>query len=373
MAAAAAAIVGASVAVIGLGLSAYQMASQPSMPDAPNLGLGSRAGIEADAATLADRLRMEAAARQGGTATYTAPPTQLAGQIANLQRKIQTQREQGRDVSKLEARLATLRERASAHQRTADFTGFGEADVQGAIARQMAQNLLDLQEKYGPQFIEEALKQQELADPEGAAARRKMYELIMQQAEAEPDRPVARLLDEQVGEQLAAGRNLDRVSDEVLREAVAQSRGARGESLDDTRFDDPLTGGFAGEARLQAAQQKAMGWLTSGATPEDVAYRRDQQTLGNLGSFIEGTSPQSQFQNLSGAQQGPAPVVTGPPNARPNANAGAAANQTQIAGWNSQLGAAANQVDPWMAGLSVLLTGASVAGRAGYQPLRTGP
>jgi len=235
----------------------------------------------------------------------------------------------------------------------------------------MAQNLLDLQDKYGAQFIEEALKQAELADPEGTAARRKLYELVQQQAGADPDRPVAALLDEQVGEQLAAGRGLDRVSAEILRDAVAQAQGARGGAPDGTRYDQPLTEGFAGDARLQAAQQKALGWLTSGATPEDVAYRREQQNMANLSDFTNNRTPQSQFASLSGAQRGPAPYVPGPGLPTQNPNTGPAVQNANLQSGLIQQQADASQADSWMAGLSTLLGGIKVAGQAGWQPFAT--
>jgi hypothetical protein len=383
----------AIAAVAGVGMTAYSLATQPGAPGAPNLSLGARAGTEAEASTLADRRRIEAAARQGGQATFStgertvmedrqfvqlpAPPGGglLAGSPLRSVPYVAEEWEPGGRYyeqygAHVKPQIVTRQVPVQTdNQHTVDFSGYGEADVQGKIARDMAQNLLDLQSKYGPQFIEEALRQQEQADPEGTAARRKLYELIMEQAEANPDRPLAALLDGQVAEQLAAGRGLDRVSDEMLREAVGQASGARGQQAGLTRFDQPLTDGFAGDQRLTAAQQKSLGWLTSGATPEDVEYRREQQNLANMSAFVEGKTPQSQFQNLSGAQQGPAPVMTGPAGAQINPNAGGAAQGAALQGWQTQMAGQMQQADPWMAGLSILLSGANVAGKAGWQPL----
>jgi hypothetical protein len=132
-----------------------------------------------------------------------------------------------------------------------------------------------------------------------------------------------------------------------------------------------LTTGFAGQQRLDAGQQKALGWLASGATPEDVEFRRNQQTLGNLAAFTAGRTPESQFETLSGAQSGAAPFYQGNKLPTQNQNAGPAMQNAQLQGWGVQMDAAANQADPWMAGLSAILRGASVAGNAGWKPLAT--
>ena len=260
----------------------------------------------------------------------------------------------------------TRKVKVKEHTETADFTGFGEADVQSKLAKENAANVLALQKKYGPEFIKEALKQQELADPEGTAARRMSYDLIQQQIEKNPDRPVGDLLDSQVSEQLAAGKGLTKVSNDVLRDAVARSLAARGDSGEGADFSQPLTTGFAGEDRAAAGRAKAQAWLSSGNTPEDVRYRREQQNMSNLSSFINGATPQSQFAALSGAQNGAAPFVPARPGPQMGNSAGAAGQQFAQQSWQTQLGAQANQVSPWLAGLSAMLTGTgAVAGATG--------
>lgn len=373
-----------AIAAVGVGLSAYEYASQPGPPKPPDASAASRAGVEADAATLADRRRLEAAAQQGASTTYqtadrkekqpfamvpAGPPNAGAGY--KLVPYVPADWAPGGQYAQYGAPTIVKKNVTVPGQtKTADFTGYGEADVQGAVARANAQNTLDLEKKYGGQFIDEALKQQQLADPEGTAAREKLYELIQQQAGDQPDRPVATLLDDQVRQQLAAGKGLDKISADVLNQAVAQAQGARGENGGSAdQFAEPLTTGFAGQQRLDAAQQKALGWLSSGATPEDTQYRRDQQTLANEAAFVNGQTPESQFQNLSGAQNGPAPVYRGNPLPTPNGNAGGAMQTAQLQGWQTKMGAAANQADPWITGISALLNGASAAGNAGWKPL----
>lgn len=380
------AVVAAIVGAVASAALAYAMT--PDAPDAPNLAQANKAGVLAQARTLDERRKLEAAAQQGTSVQWRDPGTheetrQFAvimggnnghglGAGTSVPYVEADWKEGGKywdpKAPNKQPFIISKKVQVPNGMRTADFTGYGEADVQGAIARQMADIELELSKKYGKQFVEEARKQLELSDPEGAAARKKLYELIQQQIENEPERPVADLLDSQVSEQLAAGRGLDRVSEDVLREAVAQAGAARG-GAGDGDYAEPLTTGFEGQRRLDAAQQKSLSWLTSGATPEDVEYRRDQQNLSNLSAFIQGRTPESQFATLSGAQQGATPMNPGNRLASQDPNAGAAMQNAQLQGWQTQMNAQMNQADPWMAGLSVLLRGAGTAGAAGWKPL----
>lgn len=416
-----AAAIGAAAAVAS---TSYAIASAPGMPKTPDLAAGSRAGVEAEASTLAERRALEAAAQQGGKATYTVQPhfekqafikvptgwkgdtntaifndATTAGQgggmlgIPGIGDMLGIGGEQTYQYIKYNAddwkaggkynpngtyddkwitgHTVMQKVKIPGGTKTADFTGYGEADVQGAIARKNAQNILDLEKKYGSDFIDEALKEQQLADPQGTEARKQMYDLIKQQEDEHPDRPVADLLDSQVTDQLSAGKGLDRVSSDVLRSAVDKAQASRGQTGGaQPDYSENLTTGFEGEKRLSDAEQKALGWLTSGATPEDVAYRREQQNLGNLSAFVNNRTPESQFAQLSGAQQGPAPYNTGTPLARENQSVGPAAATAATQGGLMNLGAQLNQADPWMAGLSALLKGANAVGSS---IPRTGP
>lgn len=379
-----------AVTAAGVGLSAYEYASAPGAPKAPSQAAASRAAADATAAALPDQRRLEAAAQQGTSTTYhvrgknekqtrqfvMAPSGEgFLGQL--IKKQVPYVPEDWQPGGKYYVEGApppdiinkTVTVHVPGHEATADFTGYGEADVQSAIAKQNAQTTLDLEKKYGPEFIQAALEQEKLADPEGTAAREKLYDLIQQQAAENPDRPVADLLDQQVGEQLAAGKNLDGISDEMLKQAVAEAQASRGQSgATADQFAEPLTTGFAGQQRLDAAQQKALGWLSSGATPEDDAYRREQQNIANLSAFANNRTPESQFQSLSGAQNGPAPFTNGQP--LPTApNVGPQAASAAISANNTYQNALMNQANPWLAGISTLLTAGSVAGNAGYKPL----
>ena len=249
-----------------------------------------------------------------------------------------------------------------------DFTGIGSADVQGAVADQMARAQLELSKKYDSQFIDQALEQEKLADPESFAARDKMSSLIQDQINRKPDRPVADLLDKQVGDELTAaqGHTLDPATMDILDQATAQALGARGGTGgQEGDFVSPQTTGFAGEARRAAAVKKAQGWLSSGATPEDVTYRREQQNLANLSAQVTGQTPTSQFKNLSGAQQGPTPVNNGSPLMQMPTNTTQVGQQGAL----MQQQAQNSQANPWLSGMSALLSMGSAAGKAGWKPM----
>ena len=118
-------------------------------------------------------------------------------------------------------------------------------------------------------------------------------------------------------------------------------------------FADPLTMGWAGQARKDASIGKASSWLASGATPQDAAYRDEQQNISNLSALASGQTPQSQFSNLNAP--GPTPMVTGGPQAQMPNNASAGASNA-INGYNAQINQQATQTNDWMAGLAGLLS-----------------
>lgn len=251
-----------------------------------------------------------------------------------------------------------------------DFSGMGRAEVQAELARQMAGVQLGLQQKYGVQFANEARQQMAQADPEGTAARAEEYNLIQKQINATPDRPVANLLDQQVSQQLASGNKLDPTARAMLDQAVGQAMSERGgdSGADTQMFATPLETGFEGQQRQLAAQQKAAGWLASGSTPEDVAYRRQQQNMANLGAFINGQSPEAQFRNLSGAQQGSTPFNPGQPLSLMPGDAAQTGLGYATSGWLQNMRYQQSQANPWMAGLSGLLGLGNAAAGAGWQP-----
>lgn len=253
---------------------------------------------------------------------------------------------------------------------TVSFKGFGQADVQAANAKKAAASQLELSQKYDPQFIAEALKQQQEADPESFAARAEESKLIQDQINRPINSPVSDMLNQQVQDSLDAANNntLTDMDTARLNAAVAQAQGDRGGGSGPADFAQPLTTGFAGEQRQQAADQAAMGFLASGSSPEDIAYRREQQNLGNLSAEVSGKTPESQFGSMSGAQSGPTPMVTASPLPVLPGNQDQAAAQVAIQNAQTTNRFNNNQINPWMQGISSLIDVGSIAGNLGWKP-----
>lgn len=382
-----------SAAAVGVGISQANAAANAQ----PNLASSSKELSDTNAALLPLQRQIESAAQQGISTTIQNFPAHTDTQEMVLVPQFVTETnargvEHQRKTMPLSVPLTEWTEpggkyygqtvpgkivkktvKVPAGPKTFDFTGYGKADVESKLADARAKLGLDISKKYDSQFINEALKQEAEADPEGVAARAEMNKLIQGQIDRNPDRPVADMLDAQVSESLAAAgthglSNPDQARlDAAVAEALAARGGAGGGGTD---FSTPLTTGFAGEARDAGARMSAMGWLASGATPEDTAYRREQQNLANLSAQVNGKTPQSQFSSLSGAQQGPAPVTGGSPLPVLNPNNDAAARANALQNWQTQMHANAGQVNPWMQGLSAAIGAAGAAGQAGWKPFQ---
>jgi hypothetical protein len=237
-----------------------------------------------------------------------------------------------------------------------DFRGYGTADIQGELARQMEQVQQQLEEKYGTQFAEEARKEAELADPQGFAARDKEYQMIQDELNHPmPINPLSGTLDQQTLERLKAGSGLDAMSNDLLDSAVARANADRGGSTRAGDVANEMSTGMEGAARRQAGVTAAQNWLSSGSTPADIEYRREQQALADAGAFVGGRTPESQFGNLSGAGRGAAPFSPGGPNQEATSGAANAAPGFGVSAWQQSLRNQSSQANPWMAGLSGLL------------------
>lgn len=343
----------AAAAAVSTGISA---ATAPRAPNAPDPARSSRRAVMADLSTLPGRRQVEALARLGRAGTYqTGAPEYFFN---------------GRWMSA--ANLPDVVNRRELPQRpgtaTADFTGLGDADVQGRLARGMAENELELSRKYGAQFIDEARRQQALADPEGTEARSLLASEINRIANTERERPVAGALDAQMLEELRAGRNMTADTAEMV-EAVRARRAGAGDAPG-VDLATELNEGPAGEERRRSRLHRSMAHLSSGQTPEDLQYRDSQQDLANMAAFLGGRTPQSQFGANRNAQQGATPVAQAAPLPGQNPNAAGLFQQADVGAFGQQVNAQRGQVSPWFAGLSTLLQGANVAGQAGWQPMR---
>jgi hypothetical protein len=251
-----------------------------------------------------------------------------------------------------------------------DFTGLGDADNARVMSDKMAQTLLDLQRDLGPDMIRQRLEELKAADPQGYAARQQLFDRIIKQTEAQPDRPLAEDLQASiVGELTNAGRLDSRMLDEV-------QQNVRGQQVRNQNFlgnaavsQEAGAAVRAGEGLRDQQQQQALGFLESGVTPEDVEYRRMQQNLANLGAFISGETPTSQFNQVSGAGNGAVPFISGGGNTQTtNPNAGQQGVNNALSIYSGNTNWAANQVNPYMAGISTAANIYSTGLNLGWNP-----
>lgn len=245
---------------------------------------------------------------------------------------------------------------------TYNFGGLGTADTAGTVSNQMAQTLLGLQQQDSPAMIQAQLAELQASDPQGYAARQDLYNQIVQAGQQNPISPVSPALQQQLQTQLGMGNAF---SDPREEQQVLE--GVRGQQVANGIYRGNAAGNQeaqavvnAGQSLQQQRQQNALNLLESGASPQDVAYRQFQQSLGNLGSFVNGQAPSAQFGQVSAASSGPVQLYGNAPQTNtfnPNASAQGLNNALSIYG--SQVNWNQSQANPWLAGLS---TGASGLG-----------
>jgi hypothetical protein len=190
------------------------------------------------------------------------------------------------------------------------------------------------------------------------------YDLIQKQlSNPAPINPLSSTLENQVDAQLKAGAGLDSQSQDVLNSALARANADRAGGVAPEDVATSMMTGAEGEARRQAAIQKAQGFLSSGSSPADIQYRREQQNLANLSSFVGGRTPESQFQQLSGASQGTTPLVGAQQAPTMPGGASQLGGEYSVAGYQAGTKAASTP-NPWMAGISSLLSSVSGLGKA---------
>lgn len=361
-----------SWAVIGVGAAGItanvvMAVAAPDAPSAPDPKTSSRKVIYADLRTLAGRRMVEQAAALGQRVEY--PTGKFEDVYDGIPAWVEYENPPVRGTGQPEPPSGYWDPRGKIigrkpQTKVADFTGIGAIDVQAQIARRAAEDGLELQEKYGTQFIDEARKQQELADPLGTKARKTLFDEInrIREGRDEQTHPVADELDAQIRDDLALGRGLNRdASGELERVLAARAAGGDAATAD---VQHALETNANAEQRWQGRLQSTLQHLSSGATGEDRRYRENQTDMANLASALAGQTPQSQFANLAGAQQGATPQAHagGLQNANPNAgNIGQAAAGANYA---TNLSNLSNQVNPWFAGLNVAVKGATAIGAA---------
>ncbi len=264
------------------------MYSDPDFPDPANMAAANQAGVWADIEGAAVKKLIANAMKYGKSVTVNIPTFREGDMV--LKRD-----ESGKLVPDL-------------REVTYDFAGISDADATreemefGAEAADfMAKSMLDVQQKYGTDFVKQRIEELKAADPTGYEIR----EMLGEAAKADLDRGYA----------LAPGMRRE------VTEAEQAAQTARGNVLG--------SGAAAAEA------------LSTG----DAAWRMRQQRLANAASFLSGTTPVAQFGQISGAQQGASPfnpmgIQSG---VGLNPNAGAQGQQFAMNSYNQQMNYAANQ------------------------------
>lgn len=295
----------------------------PKLPDPADAYIS---GVKTDLATLDERRRIEAAAAQGQKVT----------------------------INGVEY----------------DFTGLGDADYNTQVADRMAAELLQMQRDLGPQYVQQRLLELEKADPQGAAARRTLWETINSELQrGGTEQAAAQKLQTAILGELNAGGALPDAVRQRVSSRVQGGQVARGNWLGNAAaVQEGQALADASQAQRQQRQAAALQFLTTGVSPADAQARRDQQNLANLGSFIAGETPTAQFAQLTGAQNQIVPWAGTGPLSTTNPNAGAQGIQFAQGNYLGQQAQANAQVNPWLAGLSGGLQGLSLyASLGGFQ------
>lgn len=251
-----------------------------------------------------------------------------------------------------------------------NFTGLGNAQQNAAVSAAILPAELQIQQQYGPQYTALALQNLQQANPNAVAARQQEGQGIISDAQNPPNRPMATDVQNQIlalaglGSNLTTGPNSET---EAVQQGVRGGQVANGIFLGNAPAAQEASAVVnAGDQQQQQRQAQALGFLGSGISPEDVTYRRVQQSLSNLGNFINSQTPEAQFGSLSGAGQGSAPFNPGNVQSPSiNTNAGLQGLQNAADIYSGNVNWAANQANPWTVGLSSLAGGAGILNSSG--------
>jgi hypothetical protein len=255
-----------------------------------------------------------------------------------------------------------------------NFTGLGNAQQNAALSQVMLPAELQIQQQYGPQYTALASQNLQQANPQAVAARQQEGQQIISDAETQAGhavpRPMATDLQNEIlaltgmGSNLTTGPNSET---EAVQQQVRGPQVANGIYLGNAPAAQEATAVVnAGDKMQQSRMLSGLDFLQSGVSPEDVTYRRVQQSLSNLGNAINGQTPEAQFQSLSGAANGAAPFNPGnvqSPSMNTNSSLQGLQNASEI--YSGNVNWAENQANPWTVGLSSLSGAASILNNSG--------
>lgn len=239
--------------------------------------------------------------------------------------------------------------------KTYDYTGMGTADIGSQYADRMAQVLLELQQEHGADYVKQRLNELQLSDPEGQAARKQLYQQLQTQLATPPNTATAQAAQDSALALLQQGGTLDAATTREVEQGVRSGQAGRGNVLGNAAVAQEA-GAVAGQAeRSKAArQEQAMQILTAGVSPEDVRYRRAQQAMGDLSSFVAGTTPEAQFSGVASAGNGATPFLgTSTQFAGVNANAAGAGASDALRLYTDNVNWQQVQANPYWAGIGL--------------------
>ena len=378
--------VGVAVGVASLAMGATE-ASGALSPSQPNFTADSQAMANTQAELLPELQQLQKTAELGGSTLlpgYTQTTQgdqqrqQIQDQINSIQQGItgphgevfdspNSARTQAQ-IAQLQQQLANIPQGGGpvykdkngnivpASQAVANFSGNSYADIQKQLMTQADQGQLANAAQYDPQFIAQALQEEQLANPQGVTAASELNQQIQNQINNPISSPVANELDRQETEKVNAGNNLTPEEMAMLNQDMSGSAGITGTGNKSPDLSQAMTTGFAGQQRQLGNEMSGASWLASGQTPADIQYREQQQNLANLTDLISGKTPESQFSSLSGANNGPTPNAGTTAQPGYNMNAASQGANAGLQQYNNEL----SQPSPWTAGLSGVLGAASV-------------
>jgi hypothetical protein len=255
-----------------------------------------------------------------------------------------------------------------------NFSGLGNAQQNAALSSVMLPAELQIQQEYGPQYTALASQNLQQANPNAVAARQQEGQQIISDAETQAGhavpRPMAADLQNQILALTGLGSNLTTGANS---ETEAVQQGVRGQQVGNGIFlgnapasQEAAAVVNAGDKMQQSRILSGLDFLQSGVSPEDVTYRRVQQSLSNLGNFVNGQTPEAQFASLSGAARGAAPFNPGnvqSPSINTNSSLQGLQNAADI--YSGNVNWAEQQANPWTVGLSSLAGSASLLNNSG--------
>jgi hypothetical protein len=247
-----------------------------------------------------------------------------------------------------------------------NFTGLGNAQQALTQSAQADQAQLALQQQYGPAYVQQALSELQQADPTGYAARQQLGNAVVSGAQnIEPAQPLSVDLQNQVNNLAQNAGQLDPEALQQVQQGVRAGQAGSGIYLGNAPASQEAGAVVGAADQLQNQQQSAAeSYLAAGVSPQDVQYRRIQQSLSNLGAFQNNQTPEAQFGELSAAGQGAAPFSV-PNYSTPTTLNPSSAAQTGIGFANANYQTSQQLANPWLSGLSIGANGFNAASNFG--------